>query len=118
MLNELVKINNGQLVTSVEVVSKYFNKNVYDINKKIRNMIKELPSLESEFYNTGYMTQKGFSLLVMGFTGKKTLELKCKFYDEFERMRNEIEKSHNAKLQHELNAFKMLRTAQIKIKQI
>lgn len=117
MLNELVKINGNQLITSVDIVAKYFDKNVYDINKKIRTMLKELPSLESEFYktsyinsrnqkhNTWYMTQKGFSLLAMGFSGKKALEWKCKFYDEFERMRNEIEKSHYAKLHGEIECL-------------
>lgn len=37
------------------------------------------------------MDQKGFCILAMGFTGAKALEFKCAFYDEFERMKNELE---------------------------
>lgn len=37
------------------------------------------------------MDQKGFCILAMGFTGAKALEFKCAFYDEFERMKHELE---------------------------
>ena len=37
-----------------------------------------------------YMDRKGFCILAMGFTGAKALEFKCAFYDEFERMENEL----------------------------
>ena len=74
------------LVTSVDVVAKYFDKNRTDINRKIKNIVKNMPSLSREFYRTTYinergqthpiyyMTEKGFTILVMKFTGQKALE--------------------------------------------
>ena len=82
------------------MIAKYFDKNTYDVNRKIKNLITDCSDLSKEYYktqyvnsrgqkhNTWYMTQKGFALLAMGFTGKKATEWKIKFYDEFERMRN------------------------------
>lgn len=98
----LVTVNeNNKLVCELMTVSEYFNKQHNHLIRDIKHLIKQLPSLTSEFIETTYtdnrnrtqktyqLTQKGFSLLVFGFNGRKALEYKCKFYDEFERMRRE-----------------------------
>ena len=103
------KVIEGRPVTSSRIVAEYFGKQHHHVVRDIRSLIEQKPSLEasanfgewSEEVKigsgakrtvTGYwMDQKGFCILAMGFTGAKALEFKCAFYDEFERMKNELE---------------------------
>lgn len=103
------KVIEGRPVTSSRIVAEYFGKQHHHVVRDIRSLIEQKPSLEasanfgewSEEVEigsgakrtvTGYwMDQKGFCILAMGFTGAKALEFKCAFYDEFERMKNELE---------------------------
>lgn len=103
------KVIEGRPVTSSRIVAEYFGKQHHHVVRDIRSLIEQNPSLEasanfgewSEEVEigsgakrtvTGYwMDQKGFCILAMGFTGAKALEFKCAFYDEFERMKNELE---------------------------
>lgn len=98
---ELVKMENDTAVTELRVVSEYFNKLHRHLMRDIRQIITDLPLLSTEFIPYTYedvqgkerptylLTQKGFSILVMGFKGKKALELKSKFYDAFEQLKKE-----------------------------
>lgn len=99
----------GRPVTSSRIVAEYFGKKHSDAVRAIDSIIAKKPELlasrnfaqwseEVEIGSgakrtvTGYwMDQKGFCILAMGFTGAKALEFKCAFYDEFERMKNELE---------------------------
>ena len=99
----------GRPVTSSRIVAEYFSKKHSDAVRAIDSIIAKKPELlasrnfaqwseEVEIGSgakrtvTGYwMDQKGFCILAMGFTGAKALEFKCAFYDEFERMKNELE---------------------------
>lgn len=103
------KVIEGRPVTSSRIVAEYFSKKHSDAVRAIDSIIAKKPELlasrnfaqwseEVEIGSgakrtvTGYwMDQKGFCILAMGFTGAKALEFKCAFYDEFERMKNELE---------------------------
>lgn len=45
---------------------------------------------DGQFHRMYYMNRDGFSLLVMGFTGKKALEWKLKYIDAFNKMESVI----------------------------
>lgn len=103
------KVIEGRPVTSSRIVAEYFSKKHSDAVRAIDSIIAKKPELlasrnfaqwseEAEIGSgakrtvTGYwMDQKGFCILAMGFTGAKALEFKCAFYDEFERMKHELE---------------------------
>lgn len=103
------KVIEGRPVTSSRIVAEYFSKKHSDAVRAINSIIAKKPELlasrnfaqwseEVEIGSgakrtvTGYwMDQKGFCILAMGFTGAKALEFKCAFYDEFERMKHELE---------------------------
>ena len=101
------KIIEGRPVTSSRIVAEYFGKRHNDVLRGIRDLIEKNTDLSKSFIareeqvETGngasrsnpvfLMDQKGFCILAMGFTGAKALEFKCAFYDEFERMKHELE---------------------------
>lgn len=97
----LVKVENEKHVCELKTVAEYFGKRHADLIRDIKNLINNKADLSSEFVHTTeldaqgkprptyHLTQKGFTILCMCFKGAKALELKCKFYDEFERLRNE-----------------------------
>lgn len=114
IISNAFKVIEGRPVTSSRIVAEYFGKQHHHVVRDIRSLIEQKPSLEasrnfaqwSEEVEigsgakrtvTGYwMDQKGFCILAMGFTGAKALEFKCAFYDEFERMNNELEGRYEA----------------------
>lgn len=101
------KIIEGRPVTSSRIVAEYFGKRHNDVLRGIRDLIEKNTDLSKSFIareeqietSNGasrsnpvfLMDQKGFCILAMGFTGATALEFKCAFYDEFERMKNELE---------------------------
>ena len=109
VISNAFKVIEGRPVTSSRIVAEYFGKKHSDAVRAIDSIIAKKPELlasrnfaqwseEVEIGSgakrtvTGYwMDQKGFCILAMGFTGAKALEFKCAFYDEFERMKNELE---------------------------
>ena len=89
-MGELVFINNDQVVTSSRNVARDFDKRHDHVIRDIENIILSLPKngeAQQMFYETYYtheqnkqtyrmflMNRDGFTLLAMGFTGKKALE--------------------------------------------
>lgn len=104
MAKELVVIENNQAITDSRTVAEHFKKSHRHVLEAIREVIKQaggMPKIgqtpmfvESTYINEqngqGYpvflMNRDGFSLLAMGFTGKKALQFKLKFIDAFNRM--------------------------------
>lgn len=106
-MNELVTVYNHQLVTDSRQVADRFGKSHRHVLDAIRNLEKGMPKIGQTpmFYETTYvneqngqtypmylMNRDGFSLLVMGFTGKAALEWKLKFLEAFNAMEKEIRK--------------------------
>lgn len=105
MNNELIQVKENETVTTSLVVAEKFNRNHYDILRKIDSLISDIeenailhsPQLfEKSEYKTSqnksatmyYMNRDGFTLLAMGFTGKEALEWKLRYIQAF----NEMEK--------------------------
>lgn len=99
-MSNLVVINNGQLVVSSRKVAEDFEKRHDHLMRDIESIKVNLTPqnwgmlfIESEYKNDNnrafkeyLLTRDGFSLLVMGFTGKEALEWKLKYIDAFNRM--------------------------------
>lgn len=103
MSNNLINITkkDGQLlVTSLEV-AKNFEKNHADVTRSIKNLAQQNCCAKSLFYEATYenrgkqypmylMNRDGFSLLVMGFTGKEALDWKLKYIKAFNEMERQL----------------------------
>lgn len=105
-MNELVKIKNNQVVVSSRQVAEKFGKLHKDVLENIREILKAENSAVRFFQENMYkvpgnnksypeylMNRGGFSLLVMGFTGKDALHWKMKYIAAF----NEMEAKLNGK---------------------
>lgn len=99
--NELVVVENGQIVVSSLQIAEHFGKEHRSILRDIREILAAQNCatkffVESTFENRGkeypmfLMNRDGFSLLVMGFTGKKALEWKLKYIQAFNQMEEQI----------------------------
>jgi anti-repressor protein len=102
-MEELVhKTGRGTLVTTSLLVAQKFKKEHKDVLEIIRNLTAENSAVKSLFYEMIYtsdrnrqypmfaMTRDGFSLLVMGFTGKEALNFKMDFINAFNAMEKQL----------------------------
>ena len=114
-MNEIIITNkDGKLTVSSLQVAKDFGKRHYHIMRDIENLIAETLAessanlttqnwgVKSFFTENTYInergrtyrcydiTRDGFSLLVMGFTGKKALEWKLKYIEAFNAMEQKL----------------------------
>lgn len=117
-MGELVFINNDQVVTSSRNVARDFDKRHDHVIRDIENIILSLPKngeAQQMFYETYYtheqnkqtyrmflMNRDGFTLLAMGFTGKKALEFKLKYINKFNEMERELAQQKKPKTQLEI----------------
>lgn len=108
-MNDLVSIKNDEAVcTSLDVAEK-FNKQHKDVLRKIDNIVAQNYATEKWFKFANYkandnqehricfMNRDGFSLLVMGFSGKKALEWKIQYIQAFNEMESML-KERNTQL--------------------
>lgn len=87
-----------QAVVSSRVIAGKFGKQHQHVTQAIENLTSENPLVKNMFTKSRYengrgraykeylMNRDGFSLLVMGFTGKEALDWKLKYIDAFNRM--------------------------------
>ena len=122
---DLVTINNGQAVTTSMKIAEYFGKKHQHVMEKIRKLLDELPSewgvsnfRQSSYFNVQgkeqpcyEMTKDGFTLLAMGFTGKKAIEFKLNYINAFNTMIEIIQNQGISLQQQFLIADKELKTA-------
>lgn len=92
----------GRILASSRDVAEKFGKRNPDVNRAIENLIVQNCTVKNMFIKTSYtssrgrdeneylMDRDGFSLLVMGFTGKKALEWKLKYIDAFNQMEEKL----------------------------
>lgn len=102
----ILQSKNGQAVVSSRDVAEKFNKRHDHILRDVDSFKKDVPNFGEMFFETEEpdkygrmqrcfdMNRDGFSLLAMGFTGKKALEWKLKYIEAFNKM-EEILKSSN-----------------------
>lgn len=103
-MNDIVlETQNRKILASSRDIAEKFEKNHDKVCRDIRNLLKFQPTklaiefIESKYisdrgrtYIEFFMTRDGFSLLCMGFTGKKALEWKLKYIDAFNKMEEEL----------------------------
>lgn len=105
-MNEVILQNkNGKILASSRDVAEKFGKRNSDVNRAIENLTVQNCTVKNMFEKTTYtssrgrkeneyfMDRDGFSLLVMGFTGKKALEWKLKYIDAFNKMEEKLKTS-------------------------
>ena len=106
-MNELINIHNdnGTLTVSSREVAEHFEKRHCDVLRDADNLISKMEPTQNcvrYFIGSEYidskgetrreylLTRDGFSLLVMGFTGKAALEWKLKYISAFNEMERQI----------------------------
>lgn len=104
-MNELINIKNDEAVTTslqvAEVFGKRHDRVVDEIERKYADILTPQNGGTRYFFrgtytNRGkqypmyYMNRDGFSLLAMGFTGRKALDWKLKYIEAFNQMEQYI----------------------------
>lgn len=100
-INGLVEINNNQVVVSSRDIAEHFEKEHKNVLRNIDELVAQNSATKDMFLeatreyrgqNFRYflMNRDGFSLLVMGFTGKKALEWKLKYIEAFNAMEQHL----------------------------
>ncbi len=101
----------NQLVTSSQIIAAYFNKEHRNVLADIRAILAAENSAAKFFYTASFlnrgkrypmyfMNRDGFSLLAMGFTGKKALEWKIRYIQAFNEMERKLKEQENIKNQN------------------
>ena len=118
-MNNLVIMKDQQAVTSSLQVAEVFEKEHKNVLRDISTLDLDrlnfeqmfLEGTEPDSYGRDrkviYMNRDGFTLLAMGFTGKKALEFKLKYIEAFNQMEAQI-KIDTKNLSPELQMFKGL----------
>ncbi|MFB5761064.1 Rha family transcriptional regulator [Paenibacillus medicaginis] len=103
-MTQLVYIDKGRPVTDSLTVAEVFQKRHADVIRSIVNLECSEEFNERNFALVNYIdgkgetrpkyiiTEKGFSFLVMGYTGKEAAQFKEAYINEFERMKEALNK--------------------------
>ncbi|SHE84103.1 phage regulatory protein, rha family [Tissierella praeacuta DSM 18095] len=115
-MNNLINIQNkdGKLTVSSREVAENFEKSHDNVIKSVENYIETLKNTDSSKlsslfiegkyttkeangvrYKEYLLTRDGFTLLAMGFTGKKALEWKLKYIEAFNKMENTLKEVYH-----------------------
>ena len=99
-MNDLVKINNGELMTTSKIISDVFGKSHRKVTRDINELdcsdefraanfgLSSYTSPQNKVLKCFDITRDGMAFLCMGFTGKKAAQWKEKYISAF----NEMEK--------------------------
>ena len=124
-MNEIVyRGDSNQPLTNSKLVAEVFGKEHRNVVRDIKNLIEggvlkneQTPMFEEttyineqnkQSYPMFIMNQDGFTLLAMGFNGKKAMEFKLKYIEAFNAMKRQIEQSKPSVPQTYLEALKSL----------
>lgn len=101
---DLVIVQNRKAVTSSLQVAENFEKEHRNVLRDIEGLLKS-EQTQNYFYKSSYvheqnnqeypmyyMNRDGFTLLAMGFNGKKALEFKLKYIEAFNQMEQQLSK--------------------------
>lgn len=102
-MNDIIlKEENGQVLASSRDVAEKFKKENKHVNESIKKLMVENSTVRNMFIESKYkssrgrmeteylMNRDGFSLIVMGFTGKDALEWKLKYIKAFNEMEEKL----------------------------
>lgn len=108
-MDNLVIMKDQQAVTSSLQVAETFGKEHSKVMRSIEGIAKsgDTPNMfvkgtyindqNGQKYSMYYMTRDGFTLLAMGFTGKKALKFKMQYIKAFNNMENELKQGYSTK---------------------
>lgn len=103
-MSQLVQVQDGKMTVSSKQIADHFGKVHRQVLRDIRELIKDAGGEfgEHNFVPSSYislqnkelpcylLTRDGFSLLAMGFTGKKAIEWKVKYIKAFNEMESAL----------------------------
>jgi len=101
-----IKLHDGIMATTSLNIAKVFNRNHRDVTRKIENLDipqefnarnftpVEYKDKKGEVRKAYEITRDGFTLLAMGFTGKKAMQFKLAYIEAFNAMEAELLKKH------------------------
>lgn len=104
-MNELVKVENNQVVASSRVVAENFEKQHFHVLRDIENLKKDVSNFGEMFHEATapdsygrkqkvYLVNRdGFTLLAVGFTGKKALKFKLDYIAAFNAMEEKLKQN-------------------------
>ena len=102
-----ITIENEQAITTSRNVAENFDKNHRAVLRDIRNLTAQNSAMKNMFFETTYknsrgqehpevlMNRDGFTLLAMGFTGKRALEFKLAYIEQFNKMEKAIQEVYH-----------------------
>lgn len=106
-MSKIVFFDNDRVVTSSRNIARDFNKEHYNVMRDIEGILKN-EDTQKYFYETTYihpqnkqeyneylMNRDGFTLLVMGFTGKKAMQFKLKYIEAFNTMEKQLKEEYS-----------------------
>ncbi|MDB8552951.1 Rha family transcriptional regulator [Turicibacter sanguinis] len=122
---EAINIQNkdGVAVVSSRVVAYDFDKQHHHVTQAIENFISENSLLKNMFIESTYktdrgrtykeylLTRDGFSLLVMGFTGKEALQWKLQYIEAFNKMEEYIKQQQSQVAHSPMDILKVMFSA-------
>lgn len=122
MTGDLVSCHHRQAVTTSVIVARVFGKRHKDVLKAIANLLADLENegvSRRSFAPRDYtdergkthpmyeMDRDGYSLLAMGFTGRKALRFKTQYIDAFNKMERALLHRENLSWQDQRTANKI-----------
>lgn len=120
MTDIILSTQNGEPVASSRQIADNFEKRHDHVMRDIDAIKKDVPNFGEMFFETTapdsygreqrtyLMNRDGFSLLVMGFTGKAALEWKLKYIQAFNEMEKKLSTPQMPKLSKELQPLFLL----------
>lgn len=104
-MNNLVIVNNNQVVVSSLDIAEHFSKEHKNVLRDISDILAAQNRATKFYHETTYqnrgkdykaylMNRDGFSLLAMGFTGKKALQWKLKYIEAFNEMEETLKQGY------------------------
>lgn len=101
MTDIILSVENNEAVVSSRQIAEDFGKRHNDVMETIRSILATENSVTKFFHESTFeyrgqtfpmylMNRDGFSLLVMGFTGKSALEWKLKYITAFNEMEKQL----------------------------
>lgn len=105
-MENLINVKNEEAVTTSLQIAEKFEKRHKDVLRAIENLVAQNCAAKKMFKRDSYkdergkeqpvffMNRDGFSLLAMGFNGKKALEWKLKYIEAFNAMEKILMEKH------------------------
>lgn len=114
MTDITLSTQNGEAVVSSREIARHFDKAHRHVLDSIRILAAENSATKTMFYETTFdnrgkqypmylMNRDGFTLLAMGFTGKKATEWKIKYIQAFNAMEKQLSEQQSELTNRRLN---------------